>query len=109
MTSPMGVRDAEYIELFRGFLGAKSDPLDFRKRFFATYLSDGRLGDEERYEVLQRVFFGCEDLEVDHDLRDDDEIDESELRTIVGKAAHDLAHRRDDWEGRHAGDGPQAL
>ncbi|GAA8849969.1 hypothetical protein DUHN55_32120 [Helicobacter pylori] len=101
MTSPVGVRDAEYIELFRGFVDAESDPLEFRKRFFATYQSDARLGDEERYEVLQRVFFGCEDLEVDDDLRDDDEIDVDELRAIVGQAANDLRHRHDDWEGRH--------
>lgn len=103
MTRPMGVRDAEYIELFREFVDAERDPLEFRKRFFSTYQSDARRGDEERYAVLQRVFFGCEDLEVDDDLREDDEIDAAELRAIVGQAAHDLIHRRDDWEGRHAG------
>ena len=46
MTRPMGVRDAEYIELFRGFVDAERDPLEFRKRFFSTYQSDARLGDE---------------------------------------------------------------
>lgn len=62
-----------------------------------------RVGDEERYAILQKVFFGLEDLVLDDHEREDDEIDEPEFRRIVLRAHRDLSHRRDDWEGRSAG------
>lgn len=102
----LGVLDETYAALFGTFLSGAVDTAFFRSQFYATMTSDARLGDDVRYAILQRVFFGLEDLVLDADLpdgegRDDDEIDEVELREIVATAAHDLKHRPDDWEGSH--------
>jgi len=106
MKDEFGVPDETYAALFDTFLSGAVEAAAFRSQFYATMTSDARLGDGVRYAILQRVFFGLEDLVLDADLpvceeRDDDEIDESVFREIVAKASHHLQHRSDDWEGTH--------
>ncbi|QNF93307.1 hypothetical protein [Janibacter sp. YB324] len=106
MNDELGVLDETYAALFDAFLSGAVEAAAFRSQFHATMTSDARLGDHVRYAILQRVFFGLEDLVLDADLpdgeeRDDDEIDEGTFRDIVAKAAHDLKHRPDDWESNH--------
>lgn len=98
--------DEAYSELFERFLSEAVAARGFRSQFYSIMASDARLSDEVRYAILQRVFFGLEDLVLDADLpegedREEDEIDEATFRVIVERAAHDLAHRPDDWEGAH--------
>lgn len=107
MSPERGVLDATYSALFDNYLRGAVEAATFRRQFYSTMVSDARLGDEVRYAILQRVFFGLEDLVLDGDLpdgqgRDDDEIDEPEFREIVAEAADDLKHRPDDWEGDHS-------
>ncbi|SMC83597.1 hypothetical protein [Janibacter indicus] len=104
MNDELGVLDETYAALFDTFLSGAVEAAAFRSQFYATVTSDARLGDDVRYAILQRVFFGLEDLVLDGDLpdgeeRDHDEIDEAAFREILAKAARDLKHRPDGWEG----------
>lgn len=106
MTADTGVPDSVYSTLVERFLSGTLTAQAFRSQFYSTLASDARLSDEVRYAILQRVFFGLEDLILDADLpageeREEDEIDEAAFRVILERAAHDLAHRPDDWEGAH--------
>lgn len=108
MSTDIGVLDETYSTLFDSFLSGAITAQAFRSQFYSTMASDARLADESRYTILQRVFFGLEDLVLDADLpdgeeREDDETDEAEFRQILARAAHDLEHRPDDWEAAHAG------
>lgn len=99
----VGVTDAEYLALFDRLVDGDLGHHAFAREFFNLYADDQRIRDRERYEILQRVFYGCEDLAMDGTEPDRDEITPARLTEIVTKAAHDLRHRRYDWEGRHAG------
>lgn len=110
MNDELGVLDETYAALFDTFLSGDFEAAAFRSQFYSTMASDARLGDDVRYAILKRVFFGLEDLVLDADLpdgqeRDADEIDEGTFREIVAKAAHDLKHRPDDWKSNHTGKG----
>ncbi|MDN5726585.1 MAG: hypothetical protein L0G99_11745 [Propionibacteriales bacterium] len=97
--SAFGVPDATYLALFES-LPDREDAEEFGHEYARLMQSDQRLGDQERYEILNRVFFGWDELVVDDDLRDEEDIDEAEFRRIVAESAVALRSRRDDWESR---------
>lgn len=108
-TDDRGVMDAEYLDLLQRYLDGDQRAREFRSDFYAMVQRDTRLGDTARYEILQRIFFACEDLVLDEDLpgegavepgtRDGDEIDEPAFRERIAAAARDLA-TREDWEAK---------
>lgn len=102
----LGVLDEVYVELLARYLDGRQDAARTRQGFYSLYQSDARVGDGERYAILQRVFLAFEDAVLDSDLgdelqeRDEGDLDEPALRAVLAAAAHDLAHRVDDWESR---------
>lgn len=107
MSAEIGVPDRSYVELLTRYVDGRQGAGETRQDFYSLLQSDARVGDDERYAILQRVFFACEDLVLDSDLepgeeRDDDEIDEPTFREMLAAAAHDLTHRADDWESRQS-------
>lgn len=98
--SAFGVPDATYLALLESLPG-REDVDAFGHECATLMQSDQRLTDEERNEILNRVFFAWDDPVLDDQLRDEaEDIDEDEFRQIVAEAAHALRSRCDDWEGR---------
>lgn len=100
MSMELGVLDAQYVALMDRLTSGEVTSTSFRREFYRAMQSDGRVDDDERYRILQKVFFACEDLVVEDDLREEGEIDEAVFRDIVTEAARALRHREVDWEGQ---------
>lgn len=104
----LGVTDARYLDLLDSFLTGALPAGPFRRAFLDLQQVDARVGDDDRYAILQRVFFACEDLVLADDLadgeeRDGDEIDEGTFRSRVRAAARDLSARDQGRQSRHGG------
>ncbi|MEX1908309.1 hypothetical protein L6241_08360 [Janibacter sp. Y6] len=95
------VSDSTYRELFSQLVtgGARLDA--FLVQFWSLYSSDDRV-DDDRYDILQRVFYAMEDYEPDPELQVEDSIDADQERAAVAQALHDLTNRKVDYEGRRA-------
>lgn len=96
-----GVPDATYAELFTRFVSDPADPSSFFAEFWRLYSSDERVDDDERFEILQRVFYAMEDFEPDPEQRDESSVLPDQVHTVVKEALRDLTHRKTDYEGSH--------
>lgn len=96
------VSDSTYRELFSQLVagGARLDA--FLVQFWSLYSSGDRVDDDDRYDILQRVFYAMEDYEADPELQVEDSIDADQERAAVAQALHDLTNRKVDYEGRRA-------
>lgn len=94
--STPGVPDAAYLAVLDQ---CDEVPIsDLLEEFWGLYRVDPRVDDDERYEILQRVFFAREGLVIDGPPIDD-EIGPEEATAIVRRAAADLAGRRHPYHG----------
>lgn len=79
-----------YVELIDAFLSDRLPVASFERTYMDTYLNDKTHWLEPVYEALNEVFLDIDAYYPDPEIRDEDGIDEEELRVRVARSLEDL-------------------
>lgn len=70
-----------YIDLVGSFTTNQIDAQQFEKSFLELFKNDFSQFKEKEYEILNSIFYDVEDFCADPTIRDDEDLDEQQLKT----------------------------
>ena len=70
-----------YIDLVEKFITDQIDAQGFEKLFLELFKKDSTQFNEREYEILNNLFYDVEDFCANPDIRDDEDLDEKQLKT----------------------------
>ncbi len=79
-----------YIDLLESFTSDQIDAPQFEKSFLELFKNDSSQFDESAYEVLDHLFYDVEDFCADPAIRDEEDLDEAQLKTKSKKHLEEL-------------------
>lgn len=79
-----------YIELVESFTNIQISAQQFEKSYLEMFKNDPSQFSEREYEVLNNIFYDVEDFCADPTIRDEDDLDERQLRTKSKKHLEEL-------------------
>lgn len=79
-----------YIELVESFTNIQISAQQFEKSYLEMFKNDSSQFSEREYEVLNNIFYDVEDFCADPTIRDEDDLDERQLRTKSKKHLEEL-------------------
>lgn len=77
---------AEYKELLRSFIMDEIDAISFEKKFFSLYKNDEIKWNNQVVSILFELFSDVDAYCSEPELRDDEDLDEIELKESVKRA-----------------------
>lgn len=79
-----------YINLIEKFKGNQINAQRFEKSFLELFKNDSSEFSEKEYEILNSIFYDVEDFCADPTIRDEDDLDEEQLKTRSEKHLEQL-------------------
>ncbi len=70
-----------YIDVVEKFIADQIDAQGFEKLFLELFKKDSTQFNEREYEILNNLFYDVEDFCANSDIRDDEDLDEKQLKT----------------------------
>ncbi len=70
-----------YIDLVENFTNNQIDAGQFEKSFLELFKNDSSEFSEKEYEILNNIFYDVEDFCADSTIRDEEDLDEEQLKT----------------------------
>lgn len=79
-----------YIDLVESFTTNQIDAQQFEKSFLELFKNDSSQFKEKEYEILNSIFYDVEDFCADPIIRDEEDLDEQQLKTRSEKHLKEL-------------------
>ena len=79
-----------YIDLVESFTNSQISAQQFEKSYLELFKNDSSQFGEREYEVLNNIFYDVEDFCADPTIRDEDDLDERQLKTKSEKHLQEL-------------------
>lgn len=79
-----------YIDLLESFTSNQINAEHFEKSYLDLFKNDSSQFSEREYEVLNNIFYDVEDFCADSTIRDEEDLDEDQLKTKSEKHLQEL-------------------